>query len=89
MLLLQDNTSIHTPQITEAKSTNCGFELLPHPTYLLDLALSEFFLFPKLKSHLRGCHFGNNDEILCAVEEVSENQDDTFFCDEVAILKHC
>ena len=25
--------------------------------------------FPKLKSLLRGHHFGNNDKVICAVEE--------------------
>ena len=35
------------------KLTECGFEILPHPPYSPDMAPSDFYLFPKLKSHLR------------------------------------
>lgn len=54
MLLLQDETA------------DSAFELLPHPFYSPDLVPSEFFMFPKLTYRMRGCHFGNNGEILCA-----------------------
>jgi hypothetical protein len=32
--------------------------MLPHPPYSPDLAPWDFFLFPKLKTHLKGHHFG-------------------------------
>lgn len=72
VLLLQNNTSIHTAQVAVGEVVNCSFELLPHPPYSPDLVPSDFFLFPKLKSKLHGCHFGNNDEIICTVEEFFE-----------------
>jgi len=31
---------------------------LPHPPYSPDLAPCDFFLFPKLKTHLKGHNFG-------------------------------
>jgi hypothetical protein len=31
-----------------------GIKLLPHPPYSPDLALADFFLFPKAKSELSG-----------------------------------
>ena len=52
---------VHSGQVVVAEVANCSFELLPHPSYSPDLALFDIFLFPKLKSYLRGCYFGNND----------------------------
>ena len=37
--------------------------VLEHPAYSLDLAPSDFFLFPKLKEILKGRHFDDTDEI--------------------------
>ena len=74
-------------------TSNCGFELLPfsNPTnlYSPDLALSNYFLFPKLKYHLRGRHFENNDEVIRAIEEFFEERDANFFRDGIAVLEHC
>ena len=49
MSLLQDNTPIHSAQVTVAELANHGFELLPQPLYSQNLAPSDFFLFPILK----------------------------------------
>ena len=61
MLLFQDNMPIHTTQVTVTEATNCGFELPPNPHYSPDLAPSDFFLFPKFKSHQHDSHLGKND----------------------------
>ena len=45
VLLLRDNPPTHTSQVAMTAATECGFEILP--TF-------DFYLFPKLKSHLRG-----------------------------------
>jgi len=37
--------------------------VLPHPPYSSDLAPSDFYLFPKLKSKLKGHHFGTMENI--------------------------
>jgi len=39
---------------------------LPHPPYSPDLALCDFFLFPKLKTHLKGHSFGTVDNVQAA-----------------------
>ena len=67
--LLQDNMPIQTAQVAVDEASYCGFELQQHSTFLTDLAPSDFFLFPNLKSYLYSCHFGKNDEVTCAVEE--------------------
>ena len=50
--------------------------VVPHPPYSPDLAPEDFFLFPKLKTTLKGCYFQNIEEIqenvireLCAITE--------------------
>jgi hypothetical protein len=39
---------------------------VPHPSYSLDLAPADFFLFPKLKTTLKGRRFQT-------IEEIQEN----------------
>jgi len=54
VLLLHDNTPSHSSRVAVASAKQCGFELLPHPSYSPDLAPSDFCLFPKLKENIRG-----------------------------------
>jgi hypothetical protein len=50
-----------------AAATDCGFEILPHPPYSLNLTPTDFYLFPKLKTKLRGRCFGSNEGVMEAV----------------------
>jgi histone-lysine N-methyltransferase SETMAR len=52
-----------------AAATDCGFEIIPRPPFSPDLALSDFYLFPKLKTKLRGKRFGNNEGVMEAINE--------------------
>ena len=45
------------------------------PAYLPDLAPRDFFLFPKLKKDIHGCHFWSDEE---AVEEWVNGKDRLF-----------
>ena len=54
-LLFQENVPIHTVQVAKATAVNCHIKLLQHLAYFLDLAPSDFYLFPKIKSHLCCC----------------------------------
>ena len=65
-------------QVAVAEAANCGLKLQPQLPYSPDLAQSDFSLFPKLKSHMHGHHFGNNEEVIHAVEFL-EDQDATTF----------
>ena len=40
-----------------------------HPPYSPDMAPSDFYLFPKLKSHLRGTQYESNEGIIGSVNE--------------------
>ena len=47
IFLFQDNAPIHTAQAVDTEAANSCFELLPHPSYSLDLELhltSSYFL---------------------------------------------
>ena len=58
-----------------AAATECGFESLPHPSYSPDMTPSDFYLFPKLKSHLRGTQYGSNFGVKEAVKEYLGDQE--------------
>jgi hypothetical protein len=43
--------------------------VVPQPPYLPDLSPCDFFLFPLLKNHLKGLHFGTLDNIQKSVTD--------------------
>ena len=75
ILLLQDNALAHTSQVSTAAATECGFEVLPHLPYSPDLTPSDFYLFPKLKTNLRGRNFGSNEGVIDAENECLGDKD--------------
>ena len=68
VLLQQDNVRVQTCKVAMDAVERNGYELIPHPDYSTDLAPSDFFLFPKLRKGIRGCHFRSDEEVLTAVE---------------------
>jgi histone-lysine N-methyltransferase SETMAR len=50
------------------KLRDLHYKLFEHPSYFPDLALSDFYLFPKLKLFLAGQRFSSNQEAITAVE---------------------
>lgn len=79
VLFHQDNAPAHKAAVAMAAIQETGFELLEHPPYSPDLAPSDFYLFPRLKEHLRGQKFEDNSEVMAAVEAFWESQDQDFF----------
>ena len=61
---LQDNAPTHTTQVAMAAATECGFLILPHPSYSINKAPSDFYIFPKLHSHIRGSQNGSNEGVI-------------------------
>lgn len=61
---------MHKSLIASNTIHNAGFEVIEHPTYSPDLALSDFYLFPKFKECLRGNKFNSDDEVMTAVDEL-------------------
>jgi len=56
-----------------------GFQCIDQPPYSLDLALSDYHLFPGLKKQLKGRHFLSNAEVIAAAEIWLERQLTEFF----------
>ena len=56
---------------------DCGFELIDHPPYFPDMAPSDYFLFRNMKKHLAGS--STDDEVISAVEDFFEYQDDSLY----------
>ena len=87
VILLQDNAPVHNSQIAVTTAAECGFELLPHPPYWPDVAPSDFFLFPNLKSYLRGHLYETDDDVMTAVEAYMRGKDTTFFSEGIQKLE--
>ena len=79
VLLQQDNARASTCKVAMDAVERNGYELIPHPAYLPDLAPSDFFLFPNLKNDIRGLHFRSDEEFVTAVEEWVNRKDPDFF----------
>ena len=62
LLWHHDNASAHTAVRTLDFLEAEGVQLLPHPPYSPDLAPCDFFLFPKVKTMLKGRQFSCDEE---------------------------
>ena len=69
ILFHQDNAPAHTSVVSMAKVHELRFKLLPRPPYSLDLAPSDFFLFPNLKISLEGNRFSFGEDVIASVDE--------------------
>ena len=58
------NAPCHKSIVMMAKLHELHFELLLHPTYSPDLALSDYWLFADPKRMLQGKRFGSNEEVI-------------------------
>lgn len=70
LLLHHDNASAHTSAVTLDFLTENGVQLVSHPAYSPDLAPCDWFLFPYVKSKLRGTHFPSPEEARIEFERV-------------------
>jgi hypothetical protein len=64
-----DNAPSHTAISVKEFLTKKGIPLVLQPTYSPDQSPCDFFLFPKLKLHPKGRHFGVVDNIHKVVTE--------------------
>jgi len=62
-ILHHDNVPCHTAVSINEFLAEKSIPVVPQPPYLLDLSSCDFFLFPQLKNHLKGRHFGTLDNI--------------------------
>ncbi len=68
-LLHHDNATPHMVMITLAALGENHMDMLAHPPYSPDLAPCAYFLFPEIKSKLRGISFRNIAAVQAAANE--------------------
>ena len=68
-MLHHDNAPCHTATSVIEFLAKKGIPVVPQPPYSPDLSLCDFLLFPKLKFHLKGRHFGTVENIEKAVTD--------------------
>ena len=61
--LLHDNARHHSTHVTTALHEKFNLDILDNPLYSLDFAPSDFHLFLRLKKHLVGKKFDDDDEV--------------------------
>ena len=59
----EDNARPHTSLFISKKLLDLGWEVIPHPPYSPDLALSDYHLFRSLQNHLNGKTFDSNEAV--------------------------
>jgi len=68
-MLHHDNTPCHTADSINEFLAEKSIPVVPQPPYSPDLSPCDFFLFPRLKNHLKGRHFGTLDNIQKSVTD--------------------
>jgi histone-lysine N-methyltransferase SETMAR len=79
VVLFLHNAPAHRALATQKKLAYLGFQCLDHPPYSLDLAPSDYHLFPGLKKQFGGCHFLSDAEVIAAAETWLDRQPSEFF----------
>jgi transposase len=71
--LLPKNAPSHTSFAVREFLAQNKITTPPHPPYSPDLAPCDFFLFPKLKTHLKGHNFGTVENVQAAATRALTN----------------
>ena len=79
VLLHQDNAPAHKSLVAIFAVHDCSFKLIDHLPYSPVLARLDYFLFPNLKKHLAGKRYESDDDIISAVEDFFEGQEENFY----------
>jgi len=87
VMFLHNNAPAHQALATQKKLAYLGFQCLDHPPYSLDLALSDYHLFPGLKKQLKGRNFSSDAEVIAAAETWLDKQPSEFFLNDLQKLE--
>lgn len=68
-VLHHDNAPPHSSVVTKTTLRELGIDTVKHPAYSPDLAPCDFWLFPTLKSELRGKRFDDVHDLPIVVRE--------------------
>ncbi|GFV49334.1 histone-lysine N-methyltransferase SETMAR [Trichonephila clavipes] len=75
----QDNARPHTPVVTRQKLWELGWEVLMHPPYSPNLALSEYHLFLTFQNFLSDKKFGSREDCESRLQELFANKNQDFY----------
>ena len=75
----QVNARPYTSLVTRKKLLELGWEVMPHPPYSLDLALSDYHLFRSLQNHLNGKTFDLNEAVKNELIQFFASKNQTFY----------
>ena len=79
VLFLHNNALARRALATQKKPSYLGFQCLHHAHYSLDLAPSDYHLFPGQKKQLKGCHFSSDMDVIASAETWLDGQPSEFF----------
>ncbi|GFR61478.1 histone-lysine N-methyltransferase SETMAR [Elysia marginata] len=79
VVLLHDNPTPHSANLTQQWLQRYGWEILPHPARSTDLAPSDFHLFGPLKLHLGGVAFETEGDLVSELKNWFAHLDLNFF----------
>ena len=85
-MLLHDNARPHTAAHTAETLRKLKFEVMAHPPYSPDFALSDYNLFGPLKESLRGRRLISDQEVKEAVQAWVAAQPKAFFSEGIRKL---
>ena len=88
VILLHDNATPHTANLTKEWFKRYGWEVLPHPPHSPDLAPSDYHLFGPLKRHLSGKRFSTDDDVVTEVQGWFKSLDAKFYEEGIRALVH-
>ena len=84
---MHDSAPAHRAIATQKKLAYLDFQCLNHPPYSLNLAPSDYHLFPGLKKQLKGRHFSSDAEVIAATETWLDEQPYDFFLEWFAKVR--
>ena len=74
VLFFHDNACLHTANRTRELLDHFGWEVFHRPPYSLDLAPSDYHLFPNMKTWLATQHFDDEAELQAGMNEWLKSQ---------------
>ena len=86
-MFLHDNALAHRALATQKKLSYLGFQYLDHRPYPLDLAPSDYSLFPGMKKQLKVRHFLSDAEVIAAVVTWLDGQNSECFFEWLAEVR--
>ena len=83
-----DNAPSRKSNLAQAKKHELCCESLPHPSCYLDLASSDYYLFPNLKRWLSGRRFESNEGVEWETEGYFRGFDKSYYLEVIKKLKN-